>query len=94
MGFMDQWADGWTFYIWFISGAGIVIAAMVALRWAYQNDQFDEDIKYVIFTEGDQDRMTPEEYKKSRKVLEEQIALRNQRLEEQAELDAQKEHHS
>lgn len=81
--FMNNLGEGWTIYIWLISGIMIVAAAMIAMRWAYKNHQFDEDIKYVMFDESDKDRMDPEEYKKSREVIAEQIKLREEVLEKQ-----------
>ena len=81
--FMNNLGEGWTIYIWLISGVLIVVAAMIAMRWAYKNHQFDEDIKYVMFDESDKDRMDPKEYEKSRKVIAEQIKLREEVLEKQ-----------
>jgi nitrogen fixation-related uncharacterized protein len=83
--FMNNLGEGWTIYIWLISGIMIVVAAMIAMRWAYKNQQFDEDIKYVVFDESDKDRMDPKEYKKSREVMAEQIKLREEVLEKQRE---------
>ena len=31
----------------------------LAIRWAWRNEQFDEDIKYLVFTESDKDKMRP-----------------------------------
>ncbi len=81
--FINSLGEGWTIYIWLISGALIVIAAMIGMRWAYKNKQFDEDIKYLVFDENDKDRMDPEEYKKSREVMAEQMKLREEFLERQ-----------
>ena len=75
--------DGWTIYIWLIAGVLIIIAAIVALRWAKNNEQFDEDIKYLVFDEKDKDKMTPEEFKKSQEVNEAQMKRREEILEEQ-----------
>ncbi|RMH19164.1 MAG: hypothetical protein D6698_06080 [Gammaproteobacteria bacterium] len=77
---MNTLADGWTIYVWLIAGAGIVIAAMFMIRWAYKNDQFDEDIKYVVFDEDDKDKMSPEEYQKSIKVNKTQEEKRKEFL--------------
>ena len=68
MDFINSLEDGWTIYLWLIAGAMIVIAAIFAVRWAARNDQFDEDIKYVVFDENDKDKMTPEEYEKAMRV--------------------------
>jgi nitrogen fixation-related uncharacterized protein len=81
--FMNNIGEGWTIYIWLISGVLIVVAAMIAMRWAYKNHQFDEDIKYVMFDESDKERMDPKEYEKSRRVIAEQIKLREEVLEQQ-----------
>lgn len=83
--FMNNLGEGWTIYIWLISGIMIVLAAMIAMRWAYKNQQFDEDIKYVVFDENDKDRMDPKEYEKSREVMKEQIKLREEVLKKQRE---------
>lgn len=82
---MDQWADGWTIYVWLIAGALIILAAMYWIRWAAKNDQFDEDIKYVVFDKDDQDKMDPEEFKKAMEVNKAQEALREQYLAKERE---------
>jgi nucleoside recognition membrane protein YjiH len=74
--FLNSLQDGWTIYLWLVAGAMIVIAAIVAIRWAAQNEQFDEDIKYVVFDEDDKDKMSPEEFEKAMTVNKEQEALR------------------
>jgi len=79
--FLNNLGEGWTIYIWLVSGVLIVIAAIIGVIWAAKNGQFDEDIKYLVFTEGDRDRMDPKEYKKSREVLADQIKLREEFLE-------------
>ncbi len=81
--YLNQLGEGWTIYIWIISGVAIVIAAIVGIIWASKNRQFDEDIKYLVFNEGDKDRMDPKEYKKSREVLADQMKQREDVLEEQ-----------
>ncbi len=60
--------DGWTIYIWLISGALILVAVVFGIRWAARNEQFDEDIKYLVFDEQDQDKMSPEEFAKFKEV--------------------------
>ena len=75
--------DGWTIYLWLIAGAMIVVAAIIAVRWASRNDQFDEDIKYVVFDEDDKDKMTPEEFDKAMRVNKEQEELRKHYLEKE-----------
>ncbi len=95
MGHIDQYlnnlGEGWTIYIWLVSGVLIVIAAIIGVVWAARNGQFDEDIKYLVFTEGDKERMEPEEYKKSREVLAYQMRLREEFLEKERQKERQKE---
>lgn len=43
-------------YIWAATGLVMLIAIVVVIYWAYKNNQFDENIKEQIFTEGDDDR--------------------------------------
>ena len=84
---LDQLPDGWTIYIWLIAGVMIIAAAIYALRWAKKNEQFDEDIKYLVFDEKDKDKMSPEDFKKSQEVLEAQMKRREEILKEQEEQD-------
>ncbi len=70
--------DGWTIYLWLVVGGLIIITAAFGIRWAMRNEQFDEDIKYVMFTEDDKDRMDPAEYAKSREVIAQQIKRRDE----------------
>ncbi|HEC18225.1 MAG TPA: hypothetical protein ENI97_02665 [Gammaproteobacteria bacterium] len=79
--FFNSLEDGWTIYLWLVAGAMIVMAAVYMVRWAAKNDQFDEDIKYVVFDENDREKMTPEEFKKAMEVNKEQEALREEYLE-------------
>lgn len=83
--FFESLPDGWTIYLWLIIGAMIIIAVIYWIRWGAQNEQFDEDIKYVIFDENDRDKMTPEEYAKSRTVIKSQIESRKRFLAKEAE---------
>ena len=76
MNYINSLPDGWTIYIWLIAGAMIVVAVIFAIRWAIHNDQFDEDIKYLVFDENDKDKMTEAEFAKSRQVLKEQMKKR------------------
>ena len=78
--FLNSLDDGWTIYLWLIVGAMIIIASVFAIRWAAQNEQFDEDIKYVVFDENDKDKMSPEEFAKAQKVNKEQEKLREEFL--------------
>ncbi|MDP1708370.1 MAG: hypothetical protein Q8L89_04820 [Gammaproteobacteria bacterium] len=68
--------DGWTIYLWLVVGAMILVAVAFGIRWAMRNEQFDEDIKYVMFNESDRERMDPAEYAKSQEVLASQIKRR------------------
>ncbi len=43
-------------YIWAATGLIMLTAIVLLIYWAYKNNQFDEDIKNQIFTEGDDDR--------------------------------------
>ena len=79
--------DGWTIYIWLISGAMILVAVVFGIRWASKNEQFDEDIKYLVFDEGDKDKMDPEEFAKMQEVTKYQEARRAELL-RQAEEEA------
>ena len=90
MDFFNNLEDGWTIYLWLVAGAGIIIAAIIAIRWAAKNEQFDEDIKYVVFDENDKDKMSPEEFKKAMDVNKYQEELRVKFLKEEAEKKAEK----
>jgi nitrogen fixation-related uncharacterized protein len=83
--FIENLPDGWTIYVWIVVAAGILIAAVFGLRWAAKNEQFDEDIKYVVFDEDDKEKMDEDEFKKMKEVHKEQEALREQYLKEKAE---------
>lgn len=76
--------DGWTIYLWLVVGAMILVAVAFGIRWAMRNEQFDEDIKYVMFNESDEERMDPAEYAKSREVLARQIQRRTELQREEA----------
>ena len=78
--FIESLPDGWTIYLWLIIGAMIIVAVLFWLRWGAQNEQFDEDIKYVIFDEQDKAKMSTEEYAKSREVIQSQIESRDRFL--------------
>jgi len=77
--------DGWTIYIWLMSGAAILIGVVFGIRWAAKNEQFDEDIKYLVFDDGDKDKMSPEEFKKYQQVTAQQEKRRTEVI---AERDA------
>lgn len=82
--FFETLPDGWTIYLWLIIGAMIIVAVLYWIRWGAKNEQFDEDIKYVIFDEKDREKMTPAEYAKSREVINSQIESRNRFLADKA----------
>ena len=83
--FFNNLPDGWTIYVWIIMAAFILIVAAFFLRWAAKNFQFDEDIKYVVFDETDEDKMSPEEFQKVKEVYKEQEALREKVKRQRAE---------
>ncbi len=87
---LDSLPDGWTIYVWLIAGGLIILAAIFGIRWAKKNEQFDEDIKYLVFDENDKEKMDPEEYKKSREVLEVQMKRREEILKEKEEVRRKK----
>lgn len=78
MGNLDNLPDGWTIYLWLVAGVLIIIAAIAGIRWAKKNEQFDEDIKYLVFDENDRDKMSPEEFKKSQDVMKAQMKRREE----------------
>lgn len=43
-------------FIWAATGLLMLVAIVIVIYWAYRNNQFDENIKDQIFTEGDDDR--------------------------------------
>ncbi len=84
--FFNGLGDGWTIYLWLVAGGLIILASIYGIRWAAKNEQFDEDIKYLVFTEdSDKERMSAEEYAKSREVIAAQEKSRERRMQEQAE---------
>jgi nitrogen fixation-related uncharacterized protein len=85
MSFLESLGDGWSIYLWLVVGASIIVVSLYGIRWAWQNEQFDEDIKYLVFTESDEDKMTPDDYRRSREVLAAQTASRERHLQLQAE---------
>jgi hypothetical protein len=88
MNFFQSLPDGWTIYVWMVAGGLIIIAAIFGIRWAHQNEQFDEDIKYLVFDENDKDKMSPEEFAKSQEVLKHQVERRTEILKEKAQEQA------
>lgn len=83
--FIETLPDGWTIYLWLVIGAVILIAVLYWIIWGIKNEQFDEDIKYVMFDEQDQDKMSPEEFAKSREVIKTQMESRERFLAKKAE---------
>ncbi len=89
--YFSNLGDGWTIYLWLVAGGLIIAASIFGIRWAARNEQFDEDIKYLVFTEeSDKERMSPEEYAKSREVIAAQEKSRERILQEQAEAHAKR----
>jgi hypothetical protein len=43
-------------YIWAATGLVSLLAIVLLIFWAYTHNQFDEEIKNQMFTEGDDDR--------------------------------------
>ena len=76
--YLQSLPDGWTIYIWLIAAAFILIGACYSIWWAAKNEQFDEDIKYVVFDEHDKNNMSPEEFAKSVEVNKRQEARRTE----------------
>jgi FtsZ-interacting cell division protein ZipA len=85
MNYLQSLPDGWTIYVWMVAGGLIIIAAIFGIRWASRNEQFDEDIKYLVFDENDRDKMSAEEFAKSQEVMKKQVKRREEILEERAE---------
>lgn len=88
--YLDSLPDGWSIYLWLVYGGLIIIACIYWMRWGAKNEQFDEDIKYVIFDDNDKDKMTPEEFAKSKAVMQSQMKSRERHLEKIAERRALK----
>lgn len=86
--FVENLPDGWTIYVWLVVAALILIAAGFMLRWAAKNDQFDEDIKYVVFDKSDKDKMSPEDFQKSQDVMRSQTSAREENLKVKAAKNA------
>jgi hypothetical protein len=83
--YLDALPDGWTIYLWLVIGAMIIVAAIYWLRWGSQNEQFDEDIKYLVFNESDKDKMSAEDFAKSQSVMKSQMESRERHLAKNAE---------
>lgn len=83
--YLQNLPDGWTIYVWLVVAAVILLVAAYFIRWAAKNEQFDEDVKYVIFDKNDQDKMEPEEYNKAMEVIAHQEERRKFHLQQQAQ---------
>lgn len=84
--YFNSLGDGWTIYLWLVAGGMIILASIYGIRWAAKNEQFDEDIKYLVFTEeSDKERMSPQEYARSREVIAAQEKSRERVLQQKAE---------
>jgi len=90
MNFLQSLPDGWTIYIWMLAGGLIIVAAIFGIRWAQKNEQFDEDIKYLVFDEDDKDKMSQEEFAKAQAVNKRQVERRKEILKERAKERAAK----
>ncbi|MDA8415944.1 MAG: hypothetical protein M0Z78_02555 [Betaproteobacteria bacterium] len=82
--YLNSLSDGWTIYLWLVAGAMIIVASIYGIRWGAKNEQFDEDIKYLVFKDSDRIKMKPEEFAKSQEVLAKQEARRAEVLAQQA----------
>lgn len=89
--YLQSLPDGWSIYLWLVVACAILVTAVFFLRWASKNHQFDEDIKYAVFSDDDKDRMSPEEFAKMQEVRAHQMELRDQVLKERA---ARHQHHA
>jgi nitrogen fixation-related uncharacterized protein len=87
--YLESLPDGWTIYLWLVIGALIIITVLYWISWGAKNEQFDEDIKYVLFTEDDREKMDPAEYAKSREVIKAQYASRERFKAKEAERNKQ-----
>jgi len=83
--FFRNLPDGWTIYVWLVVAALILIAAGFMLRWAAKNEQFDEDIKYVVFDDDDRDKMSEEEFKNYKEAMKYQVESRKRFLQGKTE---------
>jgi hypothetical protein len=81
--YLQSLDDGWSIYLWLIVGGMIILAVIYWIRWGLKNEQFDEDIKYLVFDEGDREKMSPQEYAKSREVNAAQMESRERVLKRQ-----------
>lgn len=71
-------------YAWIIFTVLGIIALFKFIRSGTMSEQFDEDIKYLVFDKNDKNKMTPENFAKSQEVLKSQIESRERHLAEAA----------
>jgi len=88
--YLQSLPDGWSIYVWMVAGGLIIVAAIIGIRWAHKNEQFDEDIKYLVFDEDDKDKMTSEEFAKSQAVNKQQEQRRAELIKEKEEQKSHK----
>lgn len=48
--------EGIVAYLWTATGLVSLIIIVIGIYWAYKNGQFDENIKYIVFQEEDDER--------------------------------------
>ncbi|BAM06386.1 cbb3-type cytochrome oxidase assembly protein [Leptospirillum ferrooxidans] len=48
--------EGIVAYLWTATGLVSLVLVVIGIYWAYKNNQFDENIKYLVFMEDDDDR--------------------------------------
>ena len=82
-GYLQSLDGGWSIYLWLVVGGIIILAVIYWIQWGIKNEQFDEDIKYLVFDEDDIDKMLPNEYAKSREVNAAQMQSRERVLKQQ-----------
>lgn len=83
--YLQSLDDGWSIYLWLVVGGLIIVAVIYWIRWGMKNEQFDEDIKYLVFDENDKEKMSSQEYAKSREVAATQLQSRERVLRHQEE---------
>ncbi len=45
----------WVPYVWVISAIILLLGVVIAISWGFRHDQFNEDIKYQMFDNLDDD---------------------------------------
>ena len=45
--------EGIVAYLWTATGLVSLVVIVIGIYWAYKNGQFDENIKYIVFMEDD-----------------------------------------